>query len=399
VRLIEPESEADPAALLANFLTAFGNAAGLNSYFVVESDRHYPRLFCALVGETSKGRKGTSWGHIKTLLEAADPEWVKRQVHGLSSGEGLIWSVHDPITKSEPIRDNKKLVTGYQEVITDPGIDDKRAFVLEGELASTLKVMSREGNTLSPVLRNAWDNGTLQALTKNSPAKATGAHISLVGHITKLELLRQLNETEAANGFGNRFLWICVRRSKCLPEGGNLKPEELERLSERVHEALQFAKREQKLWLTNDALEVWREVYPTLSEGQPGLLGAVTSRAESQVLRIALIYALLDKSPDITRDHLYAGLAVWDYAFSSAEYIFGKNIGNPIADKILRLLGNSPDGMTKTELSNAFKHNVNANLLNSAFSSLEQEKRIVTTRTDTGGAPSTRYFITGASTN
>src|SRR3712207_8305102 len=32
--------------------------------------------------------------------------------------------------------------------------------------------------------------------------------------------LRHLSETEAANGFANRFLWIMVRRSKELPFGG-----------------------------------------------------------------------------------------------------------------------------------------------------------------------------------
>ena len=82
--------------------------------------------------------------------------------------------------------------------------------------------MRREGNTLSTTLRDAWDTGTLRTLTKNSPAVATGAHISIIGHVTELVVRRYLGETEQGNGFGNRFLWVCARRSKKLPFGGNL---------------------------------------------------------------------------------------------------------------------------------------------------------------------------------
>lgn len=57
-------------------------------------------------------------------------------------------------------------------------------------------------------------------MVKTAPAKATGAHISLIGHITRDELRRLLTQTESANGFANRFCWLAVKRSKCLPDGG-----------------------------------------------------------------------------------------------------------------------------------------------------------------------------------
>ena len=75
----------------------------------------------------------------------------------------------------------------YKTVVIDDGVLDKRLFVIESEFANVLKVMAREGNTLSPVLRRAWDTGDLRTLTKNSPARATGAHISIIGHITRQE--------------------------------------------------------------------------------------------------------------------------------------------------------------------------------------------------------------------
>jgi len=42
VAAIKPNTEADPVAILFNFLVAFGSAVGRHPYFQVEADRHYP---------------------------------------------------------------------------------------------------------------------------------------------------------------------------------------------------------------------------------------------------------------------------------------------------------------------------------------------------------------------
>ncbi|MBC8286367.1 MAG: DUF3987 domain-containing protein [Nitrospinae bacterium] len=241
VKAIEPHTEADNAAMLIQFFTAFGNLIGRNSYFVAEADRHYMNLYSLLVGATSKGRKGSSWGQISRPLKDIDGKWLRDYVHsGLSSGEGLIWVVRDPIEKQDPIK-YKGRVIDYQTVIIDPGVDDKRALIMESEFAQALKVISREGNTLSPVMRNAWDGRDLKTLTKNSQAKATAPHISIVGHITKDELLRNLDSTEVANGLLNRFLIVCVKRSKVLPEGGRIHEVDFQPLIDRLNSAYHFA--------------------------------------------------------------------------------------------------------------------------------------------------------------
>jgi hypothetical protein len=59
VRLIEPETEADPAAILAQLLAAFGNVIGRNPFFHVEAAKHHSNLFLCIVGRSAKGRKGT----------------------------------------------------------------------------------------------------------------------------------------------------------------------------------------------------------------------------------------------------------------------------------------------------------------------------------------------------
>jgi hypothetical protein len=264
-------------------------------HFVVEADRHSLKLFTVLVGTSSKARKGASWGHVRRLFGCVDPEWKDdRILNGLSSGEGLIWQVRDPITKHNAIHEGRgkdRKVVAYEDVEIDGGVSDKRLLVVESEFCRVLNSMKREGNILSVVIRNAWDQDRLQTLTKTDPATATGAHISIIGHITRDELCRNITRTEAGNGFGNRFLWMCVKRSKCLPEGGALCPDELNPLIERLRAAVTYARQVTEIRRDEEALELWKAVYPALSKGGRGMVGAMTSRGEAQVMRLACIYS------------------------------------------------------------------------------------------------------------
>jgi Protein of unknown function (DUF3987) len=107
--------------------------------------------------------------------------------------------------------------------------------ILEPEFAQVLKVLARERNTLSPVVRNAWNGKPLQTITRNAPIRAREAHLSIIGHITKDELLRFINGTELANGFFNRFLVIAVQRSQELPFGGRLAGDALDHVRNQAH--------------------------------------------------------------------------------------------------------------------------------------------------------------------
>jgi hypothetical protein len=352
VSVIAPQTEADPAGILFQLLVMFGNIIGRTAHWRVEADAHFLNLNLVLVGATGKGRKGTSGGHAWRVMSQVDPEWAKtRRTSGLSSGEGLIWAVHDPVEKQEPIREHGKggKVNDYQTVIEHPGVADKRLLVNESELSSALRVLNREGNTLSALIRQAWDGGDLRALTKNSPATATNPHISIVGQITRDELRRDLDRTETANGFGNRFLWVCVRRSQELPDGGievDIQP-----FVERLRSAADFARQVGEMRRDREAGDLWRQVYGRLSAGRPGLLGAMTARAEAQVMRLACLLTLGDLSANVRAQHVRAALEMWRYCYESASYIFGNRLGDPTADAILGALKTAaPSGLTRTDL-------------------------------------------------
>ena len=71
VKTIEPHTEADPNAILIQFLVAVGNAIGRGPFYQVEGDRHYTKLFTVLVGTTSGGRKGTALGRVLQVMGQA----------------------------------------------------------------------------------------------------------------------------------------------------------------------------------------------------------------------------------------------------------------------------------------------------------------------------------------
>ena len=212
-------------------------------------------------------------------------------------------------------------------------------------------------------------------------AVATDAHISILGHITKDELLRYLTDTEAGNGFANRFLWICVRRSKTLPEGGGSP--DYTRLVQPLHEALVWARSMGRLERDSETGEYWAAIYPELSEGKPGLFGAVTARAEAQVLRLSLLYAAIDGADAIRLAHLKAALAIWDFAEASAQYIFGDATGDPIADRILDALRYRE--LDRTAISHLFQRHVKAARIDQALSLLQSAGKAQMERRETNG--------------
>jgi len=401
VECIARNSEADPAALLTQELVAFGAVVGDGPYYEVEADRHPARLFAVVVGETANARKGTSAGIVRRRYERAQRPVTMKS--GLSSGEGLIWCVRDPITK----RDRNKRTGEIEEHLADDGVEDKRLLVVEGEFSHALRVVGREHNTLAAVIREAWDRGALSTLTKNSPAKATGAHLCIIGHITPEELRRDLDRTDAASGFGNRFLWVGAKRSKLLPDGGSLDESSLGQMADELAQAVDAAKARPGPWRRDEAArELWHAVYPGLSGGRPGLLGAVTSRAPAQVTRLGLAYALLDAHRTgsdarlIERPHLEAALEVWRYCFDSARHIFGDAIGDPKADEALaHIRAAGRQGITRTDLGTALfgRQNVSRERLARALRPLLDYRLAQRGRTPGNGAgrPPEVWIATG----
>ncbi|MDA2911489.1 DUF3987 domain-containing protein [Nitrospiraceae bacterium AH_259_D15_M11_P09] len=386
VKAIAPVTEADPVALLIHLLAEFSCIIGWGAHIVLEGAFSLLLFWTVLVGDTSKSRKGTANKRIQRVFGDAIESWTRGAYRGnLSSGEGLVYAVRDPVYKPQAKYEKGKPTGETEEVLVDEGVSDKRLFLVQTEFGSMLKVMGREGNSLSGVIRDAWDGEDLAPMTKGNPIRATNPIIGIVGHVTKEELLRHLNDTEASNGFGNRFAWFAVRRAEHpLPFGGSPDQSTMAPLIEALREAVEFAWTAGKIGLTDEAASEWKAIYPELSEGKPGMVGALLGREEAQVRRLVALYALLDKKAVAEEVHLEAALALWQYAEDSTRWIFGDATGDQVADTILRAVRASGQ-LTDTEISHLFSGNTSVARLDRAKQSLAVQGLMYAKMEDTGG--------------
>lgn len=366
VRLIEPHTEADPVALLVSFLSEYGAMLNRGPHLILDGSYHPLLFWPVIVGQSSKSRKGTAGRRIETLLNLAEESWTRGECKGtLSSGEGLAFAVRDPRYEDQPLKEKGRPTGESVTVCVDAGMEDKRLFLVQSEFGAVLKIMAREGNSLSGVLRDAWDGLTLAPMTKANRVRATNPHIGIVAHVTKDELLRNLTDTETVNGFGNRFVWFAVRRSKELPFPSAPAESDLSALAREIRKMLPISRACGELSLSQSARDFWVERYHDLSADRPGMAGSLLGRAEAQVMRLAGLYTVLDGHSAITPVHLSAALALWQYAEISTRMIFGDSLGDPVADAMLKAIRARGD-MTDSDISDLFKRHRTATELERA---------------------------------
>lgn len=385
VRTVEKYTEGDPAAILGQFLALFGVAVGQRPYFNVGATRHTPRIFVGIVGRSAKARKGDSWAPVERLVVGANESIKDRILGGFGSGEAMVHAVRDA-------REAERVVKGKVTIESIPGVQDKRLMVVETELARLLVAVGREGSTISQTVRDAYDGRALRNLVKGSPAQAEHHHIGIIGHTTAEELRGRLNEDQIRNGFANRFLWLAAQRSGLKPSPPAFAGDEVRRLTERIRRTIQEASTIGRMERTEDAEILWDRWYREVSEEGLGIIGALTDRAEAHVLRLSMLYALLEGTHLINILHLKAARAVWDYAFRSVRYIFGAGTGNRQADEILEDLEDGP--MLQSELTTGtFSNHISAKELRVALDRLVALDLVVAERVKTTGRPATRWRL------
>ena len=91
-----------------------------------------------------------------------------------------------------------------------------------------------------------------------------------------------------------------MKRSKLLPRGGGYPEHALKPIADRLTTAMFHARTVAQMRRTQARPRPGGQaIYTALAEEQPGLLGAITGRAEAQVLRLSCFYALLDATETV----------------------------------------------------------------------------------------------------
>jgi hypothetical protein len=369
VKFIDPHSEADGVGLLAAFLTMFGSMVGRTARFWADGTKHFPNLFACLVGSTSSG-KGAACSQAERFMKLVDPDWQCRT--GLVSHEGILWHVRDPRVKTGP--------KGEKEL--DPGVEDKRLLVFEPEMGKVFKCMLRQGNTLEQGIMDCWDGRhKMETLrTNNQAVTATDAHVSMIGNCTPTDLGKYLTESYQANGWANRWLWVKVQLSKLRPFSSEPDEYEENALALAVREALAFAQDQEKMVFDEPARDVWQQEYAGLKAHGESLTAALLARGAPQVRRLAMIYALLDRSAWIGEVHLRAALALWEHCKKSVESIFTGASGNgpvdALAAKIEAALAKVGKWLTQTKLWGEIGHYHKKAVMEQALEKLMTEGRV-----------------------
>jgi hypothetical protein len=382
VQIAVENSEACKEAILVQFLVAVGNILGRDLYINQGVYNHLNEFVC-LVGD-SGGAKGTSWEAIRGLLELIDEEWSKLCIKpGMATGEALINSIID--SREIILKGKKNGETGLAETVTEPGVNDKRALMLETEFSRLLAVCARSGNTLSEVLRQAFDsNKHLATNAKSDHCIATHPHVSLIGHITPTELKERMNDVSYSNGFGNRILWVEAYSSKSLPFGCIPEWYAQETLITNLRDVVEWAKAEPRFMQWTDGGSAAWERWYNKRENEKGITGALLQRDRTHLLRLAMIYAILDCRVCINENHLKAALAVWDYAKQTVRRIFGNMKGSSVAEKIYDFILISGEVSTR-EIYDHLSRNVSSKEIYTAILKLEIQG-LVQTFTEKSGS-------------
>jgi len=381
--LATEDSEADRMAVYVSFLVATAALLDKDKYLRIGESRHYSRLFVTLVGASSRARKGTSFKPVVRIIReteailydvnayiALPPKKLVIADGGLSSAEGLIYQVRD---ESEDV--NTKGVPAWSAV------DDKRLLVVEEEFGNVLNQCKRDGNTLSPTLRRAWDGGDLAPMTKNNKLKATDPHINVLSHITQFELKCLMTDSDIHNGLANRFLWTCVRRTKKLAFPQPMNDSKVKALAERLADAVRQSSCDSEITLSTAARAYWAVKYHEVSNDESGVLGSVTARAEAHVMRLSLLFCLLDCCLEIERKHIEAACVLVEFCKKSVQYIFSTPAeceAGTDADKLLNALTVKP--LSQTEVSKVFSGNKKRTELMTLLTELQTANKIKQTK-------------------
>jgi hypothetical protein len=244
---------------------------------------------------------------------------------------------------------------------------------VEPELGQVFKIAERSGNTLIAKLRVAWDSpAVLCNKAKLLPANASLPHISLIGHITAEEF-KIFDLNLITNGLINRFIFVHASRARSIPNPRRIvwpgalieEAKEIYRLAHlptqidcsllgEIHENT-F----QDNNLDEESEKIWEKIYLEPNQGN-ATLEAVLERYHAHIRKLALIYAVFDRSRAITPTHLLAAKAIADHSKACALSIYGTLSSNKAANKILTALKRRfPSPLSRDEIYNdVFNRNV-----------------------------------------
>lgn len=375
------KTEAVPIAVAANLLVWFMTHIGRLRYIMIGDDQQWLNNYFLLIGPSGMG-KGVSGKapyrifkrvqehlelNFKHAFDAGKGNGMKAypppnvHVGGLSSGEGLGFALDDGDNTSIPGR----------------VIIDKRLLIIESEMANVLCQMSRQGNTLSVQLRNAYDGVDIRPMTKRDRVSVSDPYINVMGNITPDELLRfDDDKTQSFNGLLNRFLMLWTKPQKLVSRPYGLEQTQIDQFATVIAENVMLARNGhfEVHWkkirtlslpvdIDEDAWDLFDSVYSQLMN-QPcsKRIASLIKRHRVHVLLMACALSLFEGLSTVSKGMMQAALEWIDYSRKSIVYCYNTHkeqlkseISHAIARKVLyaiALISHKNGSCTRTDIYN-----------------------------------------------
>ena len=345
---------------------------------LVGDSKLYTNEFISIVGASALSRKGIAQSRVDKLVTLVDPNFTSHIVDGLATGQGIVWELSKREEKCN---------------------GDTRVLCVEEEFKSILTK-----SDLSVILRKAWDENRISQNIKTGAYGCNKPHLCIITDITPNELTATIPAMDLDNGYANRFLWVMAKSSEILlPHGGlsleQLNQTKLKKIVSGIRSAVKFAQTVGEVKFDASADKIWVPYYNAIDRSP--FSPPVESREDAHISKLAMLYALLDKSPVISAKHLQAAIAAWKYSRDSSRILFplqAAKRGFNDEEKVMKLLGQHPDGLTTSQvtfmaLSNN-KRKMGQTTALPILKKLEAEKKVSSVRVKTAGRPSDRWFLT-----
>lgn len=331
-------SEAVPVAVAINILIRFSALVGPMVYLPIGDEKRLLNEFVLMVGPTGLGKGSSNHGpdrifkQVESYLEldlqnqfqAGKSEGINQYSHlkihsgGLSSGEGLAAELDDGSDKSQ-------------------AVTDKRIIVFESEFSNTMSMHQRSGNTVSMVLRNAFDGVDIKPLTKRDKVRVTRPYVCLFANITASELTtHEQSKTLTHNGMLNRFLILWQQPVKEVPFPEPMPSDKVEHYASLIAQRIMLSRNyshethwkkttalARPLSLNDDAKSLWKKEYGRLlNRPDCDVVMTLTRRHRLHALILSSLFALLDGRLTIQPADIRSALSWCEYSRKSVVYIF-----------------------------------------------------------------------------
>jgi hypothetical protein len=224
--------------------------------------------------------------------------------------------------------------------------------LVDHDLGGLIAACGRD-RRLSTLLADAGGGGgVVTACVGGLPVEVRDLHFGVVGHATVDELRRAVKPQLLERGFLTHVLWAAATRVRRLPGRDGVALEEHPALLARVQRAVQFGRAAGRLTRDAAATRLWHAHYEGLTPELPGTAGGLSSRLASQAARVSCLFALLEQSVVVRREHVEAALAVVEYSTCSARWALGFAEGDPMVARVRSALVNAGTaGLTRTQIT------------------------------------------------